>query len=88
MIDTVSTNGVSLRMPHRVGGRGCFFHLLTRTQEINIINEDSSAAVPKDMVALKAIEEAISMSERNDTMTRLTQRAFRGTVNVVLTCPT
>ena len=71
-------------MLQRAGGRGCFFHLLIRTQEMEMMYEVSRAAVPKDMMALNAIDDAMLMSERRDTITRLTQRAFSGTVNVVL----
>lgn len=47
--------------------------------------EDSSAAFPSDIIALNAMEEPMLMSEKRKTMTRLTQSAFSGTVNLLLT---
>lgn len=47
--------------------------------------EVSRAAVPKDMMALNAIDEPMLISDSRDTITRLTQSAFSGTVNVLLT---
>lgn len=84
-IETVSTNGENLPILQRAGGSGCFFHLLIRMQLMEMIYEVRRAAVPNDMIALNATDEAMLMSERRDTITRLTQRAFRGTVNVILT---
>lgn len=37
-------------------------------------------------MALKATEDPMLISERRETITRLTQRAFKGTVKVELTC--
>lgn len=56
-----------------------------RTQVIEIMYEESSAAVPSDMMALKATEDPMLINERRETMTMLTERALRGTVKVGLT---
>lgn len=84
-IDTVSTNGENFPMLQRAGGNGCFFQRLIRTHVMEMMYDVSSAAVPNDMMALKATDEPILMSERRETITRLTQRAFSGTVNLLLT---
>lgn len=84
-IDTVSTNGEYLPILHRAAGRGCFFQRLIRTQVMEMMYEVSRAAVPKDMMALNAIDEPMLISDSRDTITRLTQSAFSGTVNVLLT---
>ena len=84
-IETVSTNGANRPILQRAGGRGCFFQRLIRTQEIEMMYEDSSAAFPSDIIALNAMEEPMLMSEKRKTMTRLTQSAFSGTVNLLLT---
>lgn len=47
--------------------------------------EESNAAVPRDMMALKATEDPMLINERRETITRLTQRALSGTVKVGLT---
>lgn len=47
--------------------------------------DDSRAAVPSDMMALKAMEDPMLIKDRRETITKLTQRAFSGTVNVLLT---
>jgi hypothetical protein len=47
--------------------------------------DESNAAVPSDMMALKATDDPMLINERSDTMTRLTQSALSGTVNVGLT---
>lgn len=47
--------------------------------------DESNAAVPSDMIALKATDDPMLINERRDTMMRLTQSALSGTVNVGLT---
>ena len=84
-METLSTNGVALPMLHRVGGSGCPLHRLSRTQLIEMMYEKSRAAVPRDMIALKATDEPMLMSARRDTITKLMQRALSGTVNVGFT---
>ena len=44
--------------------------------------EESNAAVPRDMMALKATEDPMLINERRETITRLTQSALSGTVKV------
>lgn len=85
-IETVSTNGVYFPILQRVAGSGCFFHRLSLTQEIDMMYEESRAAVPRDMMALKAMLDPMLIRARRDTITKLIQRALRGTVNVLLTC--
>lgn len=83
--DTVSTNGVNRPMLQRAVGRDCLRHRRSRTQLIEIRYDDSRAAVPSDMMALKATEDPMLIKDRRETITKLTQRAFSGTVNVLLT---
>jgi hypothetical protein len=52
---------------------------------MEIMYDESNAAVPSDMMALKATDDPMLINERSDTMTRLTQSALSGTVNVGLT---
>lgn len=52
---------------------------------MEIIYDERSAATPRDMMALKAMDEPRLINARRETIARLTQRAFRGTVKVPLT---
>lgn len=85
-METVSTNGENFPILQRAGGNGCFFQRLIRTHVIEMMYDVSNAAVPNDMMALKATDEPMLISDKRETITRLTQRAFSGTVNVLLTC--
>jgi hypothetical protein len=51
---------------------------------MEMMYEETRAAVLRDIIALKATEEPMLMRERRDIRTRLTQSAFTGTVNVGL----
>jgi hypothetical protein len=84
-IETVSQNVENLPMLQRAWGKGWFFQRRRRTQEMEMINEERGAAVPRDIMALKAIEEPRLIKARREAITKPTQRALRGTMNVPLT---
>lgn len=48
--------------------------------------EEWRAAVPRDMMALKATDDPILVRERRETMAKLMHNAFKGTMKVGLTC--
>jgi hypothetical protein len=53
---------------------------------MEMMYEERRAAVPRDMMALKARDDPILIRERRETMAKLTHKAFKGTVKVGLTC--
>jgi hypothetical protein len=53
---------------------------------MEMMYEERRAAVPRDMMALKATDDPILTRERRETMAKLTHKAFKGTVKVGLTC--
>lgn len=71
----------------RAGGRGSPRQRLRRTQEIEMIYDDSRETVPSERMAWNATSEPMLMSDKMQTTMKLTQRAFRGTTNRLLTCP-
>jgi hypothetical protein len=48
--------------------------------------EERRAAVPRDMMALKATDDLILIRDSKEIMTKLMHSAFKGTVKVGLTC--
>jgi hypothetical protein len=58
----------------------------SRTQVMEMMYDERRATVPRDIMALKATDDPILIKERRETMTKLAHSAFKGTVNVGLTC--
>lgn len=79
-IEIESMTGVNFPMLQRAGGRGWSLHRRRRTQLIEMMYDDRRAAVPRDIMALKATDEPMLISERRDTMIRLRNKALSGTV--------
>lgn len=79
-IANVSTVLEYLPMLQRAGGRGSPRQRFRRTQEMEIMYEESSEAVPRERMALNATEDAMLMSERRQTIMKLMQSEFRGTM--------
>lgn len=64
---------------HLAGGSGSPRQRLRRTQEMEIMYDDRSEAVPRDMMAWKATVDPMFIRDSRQTMKKLTQRELRGT---------
>lgn len=64
---------------HLAGGSGSPRQRLRRTQEMEIMYDDRSEAVPRDMMAWNATVDPMFIRDSRQTMKKLTQRELRGT---------